>query len=158
MVVLGTLAGFVGQVAQSVLGRYWKGFAGFVAIVFGLATLRLLPLSLPSRLGSKSAKAAGSVGTLGTGLLLGGGLAACSLPCNPGIFVVLGAAVLQGRTLWAALLLTAFAVGFSLPLGALLLGISLGKTTLLAKRADTAIRWGSGVILLAAGFYLLVAF
>jgi hypothetical protein len=51
-----------------------------------------------------------------------------------------------------------FAVGFSLPLGAVLLGVSLGKMSLVAKGADTAIRWVSGIILLAAGFYFLVTF
>lgn len=156
LILLGSLAGFVGQMAQGALGHYWKVFAGLVAIVFGLATLKLLPISLPSK-SSALLKPATTVGTVGTGLLLGGGLAACSLPCNPGIFIVLGAAVLQGRALWATLLLASFAVGFSLPLGALLLGISFGKTAFLAKRADTAIRWGSGVILLAAGFYFLAA-
>ena len=90
------------------------------------------------------------------GLLMGGGVAASSLPCNPGIFIVLGAAILQGHIIWATLLLAMFAIGFRLPLGAVLLGVSLGKTAVLSKNTDTAIRWISGCILLIAGFYLLV--
>ena len=155
LILLGSLAGMVGQVAQSALGRYWKVFAGLVAIVFGLATLKLLPFSLPLGPAPGSDKPSTKLGTVGAGLLLGGGVAACSLPCNPGIFIVLGAAVLQGRVVWAALLLALFALGFSLPLGAVLFGVSLGKTALLAKKADAAIRWGSGAVLLTAGFYLL---
>jgi cytochrome c biogenesis protein CcdA len=53
-------------------------------------------------------------------------------------------------------MLAMFAVGFSLPMGAVLLGVSLGKTALPTRNAETAIRRISGAILLAAGFYLLV--
>ncbi|HEY5996847.1 MAG TPA: cytochrome c biogenesis protein CcdA, partial [Candidatus Deferrimicrobiaceae bacterium] len=155
LMILGGLAGFLGQVAQTSLGRYWKPFAGIAAIVFGLATLKLLPFDLsPSFLGG-SGKGSGKLGTAAGGLLLGGGLAVCSLPCNPGIFIVIGAATLQGKVLWAMLLLAMFAVGFSIPLGAVLLGVSLGKAAFLGRNAETAIRRISGAILLAAGFYLL---
>jgi cytochrome c biogenesis protein CcdA len=51
-----------------------------------------------------------------------------------------------------------FAIGFSLPLGAILLGVSLGKTSLVARNADAAIRWISGIVLLVAGFYFLITF
>jgi cytochrome c biogenesis protein CcdA len=92
------------------------------------------------------------------GLVLGGGLAACSLPCNPGIFIVLGAAVLQGRTLWGMVLMAAFAVGFSLPLAAILFGVSLGRASIKAGRADTAIRAVAGAVLVGAGLLLLATF
>ena len=157
LMIIGGLAGFVGQTAQASLGRYWKLFAGLIAILFGLATLKLLPFSLPA-LNSRATTArwAKKLGPAASGLLIGGGVAACSLPCNPGIFIVLGAAVLQGQVVWATLLLTLFAIGFSLPLAAVLLGVSLGKTAFLSKKADSAIRWFSGSILLLAGFYLLI--
>ncbi|GAM08287.1 cytochrome C biogenesis protein transmembrane region [Geobacter sp. OR-1] len=98
------------------------------------------------------------MGPAAAGLLMGGGVAASSLPCNPGIFIVLGAAILQGQVLWAILLLAMYAIGFSIPLGTVLLGVSLGKTALLSQNADKAIRWVSGCILLIAGFYLLATF
>ena len=158
LMVIGGIAGFVGQTAQTNLGGYWKLFAGIVAIVFGLATLKMLPFNLPAvNLGTKE-RGPGNLGPATAGLLMGGGVAASSLPCNPGIFIVLGAAVLQGQVIWATLLLAMFALGFSLPLGAVLLGVSLVKTALVTKNADTAIRWISGCILLMAGFYLLVTF
>src|ERR1039458_2592558 len=47
LIVLGFVAGFVGQAAQALLGRYWKLFAGFIAVVLGLAALKMLPLKLP---------------------------------------------------------------------------------------------------------------
>ena len=85
------------------------------------------------------------------GLLMGGGVAACSLPCNPGIFVVLGAAVLQGHSVWGMFLMGAFAVGFSLPLSAVLLGVSLGKASFKAQKAESVIRVVAGALLVCAG-------
>lgn len=158
LMIIGGIAGFIGQTAQMSLGGYWKIFAGIVAIFFGLATLKLLPFKLPAFSSSQSTNRFGKLGPATAGLLMGGGVAASSLPCNPGIFIVLGAAVLQGQVVWAALLLSMFAIGFSLPLGAVLLGVSLGKNALLSKTADTAVRWISGFVLLVAGFYLLVTY
>src|SRR5450759_1314255 len=111
--IIGGIAGFVGQTAQISLGGYWKIFAGIVAIVFGLATLKMLPFELPTVNLGKSNDRSKKMGSAAAGLLMGGGVAASSLPCNPGIFIVLGAAILQGQVVWATLLLTMFAIGFS---------------------------------------------
>ncbi len=158
LMIIGGIAGFVGQVAQNTLGRYWKIFAGVIAVIFGLATLKLLPFNFAFGNSGKTIHSSGKIGTALAGLILGGIVAVSSLPCNPGIFIVLGATVLLGRVIWATLLLAMFAIGFSLPLGAVLLGVSLGKTSLVARKADVAIRWISGGILLIAGFYFLVTF
>ena len=158
LMIIGGIAGFVGQTAQISLGGYWKIFAGIIAILFGLATLKLLPFKLSASSSTHSTNRFGKLGPAAAGLLMGGGVAASSLPCNPGIFIVLGAAILQGQVIWAILLLAMYAIGFSIPLGAILLGVSLGKTALLSQNADKAIRWVSGCILLIAGFYLLVTF
>ena len=119
LMILGFVAGWVGQTAQAFLGRYWKLFAGGVAVLFGLATLKLLPFKLPSRARKEGALSAsgGKMGAALGGLILGGGVAACSLPCNPGIFIVIGASVLMGKIVWGMLLMAAFAVGFSLTEG-----------------------------------------
>jgi cytochrome c biogenesis protein CcdA len=79
----------------------------------------------------------------------------CSVCCNPGIFIVLGVVILHGYSLWAMMILTAYAIGFSLPLAAIVLGVSFGKMMAKAKAADTAIRIVAGVLLIAAGFYFL---
>jgi cytochrome c biogenesis protein CcdA len=160
LIVLGFVAGFVGQAAQALLGRYWKIFAGLIGIVLGLAALKLLPLKLP-QLARKTEARSSSQGMLGVavvGLLMGGGVAACSLPCNPGIFIVLGAAVLQGHALWGMVLMAAFGIGFSLPLSAILFGVSFGKASIKAQKAEAAIRVVAGVLLVGAGFYLLAQF
>lgn len=160
LIVLGFVAGFVGQAAQALLGRYWRLFAGLIAVVLGLAALKLLPLKLPQLGGTAEAKSMGR-GVLGVavvGLLMGGGVAACSLGCNPGIYIVLGAAVLQGHALWGMVLMAAFGIGFSLPLSAILFGVSFGKASLKAQKAEAAIRVVAGVLLVGVGFYLLAQF
>ena len=159
LIVLGFVAGFVGQAAQTLLGRYWKLFAGAIAIVLGLAALKWLPLKLPQLIQKKETRAArGKMGVALVGLLMGGGVAASSLPCNPGIFIVLGAAVLQGHILWGMVLMAAFAVGFSLPLSAIVFGVSFGKASIKAQKAEPVIRTIAGVLLAGAGFYLLATF
>jgi cytochrome c biogenesis protein CcdA len=89
---------------------------------------------------------------------MGGGVAAASLPCNPGIFVVIGASILMGHIYWAMLLMTAFGAGFSLPLGAILFGVAFGKASIKAQKAEAVIRSVAGVLLVCAGFYLLATF
>ena len=159
-IVLGFVAGFVGQSAQALLGKYWKLFAGVIAVVFGLVALGLMPIKLPQLRCETAAPTAshGMTGTLVVGLLLGGGVAACSLPCNPGIFIVLGAAVLQGHAVWGMFLMAAFALGFSLPLAAILLGVSFGKASIKAQKVEAVIRIAAGVLLVGAGLYLLASF
>jgi cytochrome c-type biogenesis protein len=157
LIVLGLVAGLVGQTAQAFLGRYWRVFAGAVAVLLGLATLKLLPIRLPKRIrkdGSPSASG-GRMGAALGGLCLGGGVAACSLPCTPGLFIV---SVLLGRMVWGMVLMAAFAVGFSLPLTAILFGVSFGKASIKAQKADAAIRAVAGVLLVSAGLYLLASF
>ena len=160
LILLGFVAGLVGQTAQAFLGRYWKLFASVVAILLGLAALKLLPFKLPSR-ARKDGKPSVSGGKMGAalgGLFLGGGVAASSLPCNPGIFIVIGASVLMGQIVWGMMLMAAFGVGFSLPLGAILFGVSFGKASIKAQKAEVAIRNIAGVLLVCAGFYLLATF
>jgi cytochrome c biogenesis protein CcdA len=160
LIVLGFVAGFVGQAAQALLGRYWKLFAGFIAVVLGLAALKLLPMQLPQLVRKTEARSGGQGiwGTVIVGLLIGGGVAAASLPCNPGIFIVIGASVLMGHILWGMVLMAAFGVGFSLPLGAILFGVAFGKASIKAQKAEAAIRVVAGVLLVCAGFYLLATF
>ncbi len=158
LMILGLVAGLVGQAAQAFLGRYWKLFAGFVAVVFGLATVKLLPFKLPGRARKDGAAPAGNMGAALGGLFLGGGVAACSLPCNPGIFIVIGASVLMGKIVWGMVLMAAFALGFSLPLAAILFGVSFGKASLKMQKADAVIRAIAGTLLIGAGLYLLARF
>jgi cytochrome c biogenesis protein CcdA len=58
-------------------------------------------------------------------------------------------------TIVAPMVLTAYAIGFSLPLAAVIFGVSLGKMTVKAKKAESAIRTIAGVLLVGVGFYFL---
>lgn len=157
LIILGSVAGFIGQVAQTTLGKYWKVFAGLVAIFFGLGALGLLPFKLPTKSYEGEAQPKGLFGAAVFGLAVGGGVSVCSLCCNPGIFIVLGVVVLEGYSLWAMAILVAYAIGFSLPLGAIMLGVSFGKMMAKAKKAETAIGIAAGVLLIIAGFYFMAS-
>ncbi len=158
-VILGAVAGFIGQVAQNTLGTYWKIVAGIIAILVGLAALRLLPFKLPGlKMSRDRSEPKGYLGAAVFGLVVGGGIGACSLPCNPGILILLGVAVLEGYTFWMVLTLVAYAIGFSLPLAAIVLGVSVSARSVKARRAETVIRMIAGVLLISAGFYFLATF
>ncbi len=159
LLILGSVAGMIGQVAQSVLGNYWKIFAGIVAIIVGIGALNLLPFKIPGiQSGPMVNPKRGLLEAAIVGLIMGGAVSICSMGCNPGIFIILGVAVLQGYTLWMFGVLSAYAIGFSLPLGALMLGISLGKSAIGFKKVDSAIRLVAGVMLIGVGFYFLSTF
>jgi cytochrome c biogenesis protein CcdA len=158
LLILGSVAGLIGQLAQNTLGRYWKVFAGIVVIIVGLGTLNLLPFKIPQKTAEARGRQKGLVGAALFGLILGGAVSVFSLGCNPGIFIILGVAVLQGYTLWMFGVLTAYAIGFSLPLAALMLGVSFGKSAIRAKRAEVAIRITAGTMLIGVGFYFLNTF
>lgn len=158
LVILGAVAGLVGQVAQDVMGKYWKVFAGLIAIFVGLAALKLLPFKLPTKTAATGSRPNGLLSAAAFGLIMGGGVSVASLACNPGIFIVLGVAVLQGYTLWGMFLMAAYAVGFSLPLALIMLGASLGKSAIKVQKTEGAIRVIAGILLIIAGFYFLWTF
>jgi cytochrome c biogenesis protein CcdA len=158
-VILGAVAAFIGQVAQSTLGAYWKLFAGIIAIFVGLAALKLLPFRLPGlKMSRDRSEPEGYLGAAVFGLVVGGGIGACSLPCNPGILIVLGVAVLEGYTFWMVAILISYAIGFSLPLAAIMLGVSVSARSIKARKAEAVIRTIAGVLLIGAGFYFLATF
>jgi len=54
--------------------------------------------------------------------------------------------------------LMAYAVGFALPLAALLLGVSFGAAAVRLKGLESVVRMAAGVLLIAVGFYFLWTF
>lgn len=157
LAALGALMGGVGHLAGAALGGYWKFAAGLLVIFFGLAGLGLVPFRLPQiDLGLRAGRQ-GLAGPIVYGLAVGGAATACSAGCNPLLAVVAGAAVLKGATVMGAAIFAVFALGYSLPLAAGLVGIGLGLGRLgtVARGALTAVRIGAGVLLIAVGFYLL---
>jgi len=159
LLIIGSVAGFIGQVAQIALGSYWKIFAGIDAIIAGLGALNILPFNIPGiRSRSLESRKRGFLEPAIIGLVMGGAISVCSLGCNPGILIILGVAVLQGYTLWMYGILSAYAIGFSLPLAALMLGVTLGRSAIGLKEADKAIRFVAGAVFIVVGLYFLSTF
>jgi len=76
--------------------------------------------------------------------------------CGPVLLpVVLGVAALKGEGIWGALILAVFAIGYGLPLMAAILGIGIGKSANFFQKIAGPIQKFSGVLLIAAGIWLL---
>jgi cytochrome c biogenesis protein CcdA len=154
---LGAVSGLVGQVAGAALGFYWKLGAGLIFVIFGLASLNLLPfkLSKPGFLGETWRKR--SAGATIYGFAVGGGATACSALCNPLLPPALAVTTLQGHPVWGAAILAVFSVGYSLPMVGVLvgLGFGFGRLTLVIQKINPVIKTISGVLLIVIGFYLL---
>ena len=126
LAIVGAATGFVSQLAGSSLGSYWKMFAGFVLVFFGLACLKLVPMNMPKLSSQKKTEPAGLIEAIVFGLLVGGSTTLCSAACNPTLAVTLGVATLQGQTLRGAAVLSVYGIGYSVPLAAAIIGLGLG--------------------------------
>jgi len=160
LAILGALAGFVSQMAGTTLGKYWRVAAGLIMVLFGLISLGLAPLQIPRINLSTKSISRGPTGAILYGLAVGGASTACSVGCcNPLLGVVVGAAILKGAAITGAILFAVFALGYSLPLAAGLVGIGFGFSRLgnTASRLMPAVRIGAGTLLIALGFYMLIA-
>ena len=157
LTILGAIAGLVSQAVGSVLGAYWKLFAGFVIIFFGLGVLNLVPFRLAKfGLGSVGL-AKGKMNGLVFGLAIGGGVGACSVFCNPSMLMALGMAALQRHFVLGAIIMAVYAVGYSLPLAMVVagLGLGIGKLESTIQRSASVIKVIAGVLLIGTGLYLL---
>jgi cytochrome c biogenesis protein CcdA len=153
----GYLVGYIGQVAGSTFGLYGKLLIAVITIFLGFAALNLLPFRIPSLNPAKMNLPRGLVGASVMGLGVGGASITYTMACcGPMILpVVLGLSVLKGEGVWGALILAVFAIGYSLPMVAAILGIGFGKLTGIASKAATPIRMASGMLLVVAGFWLI---
>lgn len=157
LATIGALAGLVSQAVSSTVGRYWQFFSGLVIVFLGLLSLNLLSFKSPKIDSARWLSGNQTGGAAFYGLVLGGASTACSVGCNPLLQMAIGATVLSGSVVIGALTLTVFALGYSLPLSAGLVGIGLGMAQLnsMAQRVVPFIRYGAGVLLIVVGFYLL---
>jgi cytochrome c-type biogenesis protein len=126
--------------------------AGFVLIVFGFVFMGLLPW--PERLFGAGLIAGAR--ERGSSFLLGGAFAVCAAPC---IGPVLGSILLlagdSGTVLEGSVLLAAYAAGLAVPfvLAAAVFTPAMGVFRWL-RNHYTAIRVGSGIVLVAVGMLL----
>jgi len=157
MSVIGALFGFAGKWISASLGNYWKIAAGLIAILFGLYSMDLVPFKLPG-ISIKKGEANQNLGSaILIGIAVGGLSAACNTCCNPFFPVILAASFVKGSALWGFLMLLFFALGFGIPLTAMVLGIGLGlgKISGILTSAVKVIKYVGGIALVLLGFYLL---
>ncbi len=154
----GALVGYFGQAVGASLGIYGKMLIGFMAIVFGLLALDLLPFRLPTFAPATGKLPRGVLGATVFGLAAGGANTTCAIACCGPVMlpIVLGLAALRGEGVWGALILAMFAVGYSLPMVAAMLGVGLGKLSGLATKIAGPIRMVSGVVMIGVGLWLLL--
>ena len=155
LTAMGIAAGYIGELVSGSFGRYGKLLIGMISVLFGLMALKLLPFKLPGIGNIDGQNTRGLTGMIIFGFALGAGTSACTTACVPVLPVVLGVAVLQGETLRSAMIMLFFALGYSLPLAAVFLGISFGKWTLRANRFMPYINSIAGIVLIFIGFYFL---
>lgn len=154
--LMGWLVGHFSGIAGPNLRRYGIGLLGLAAIVAGLASLKLVPFRFSSLNLSRMKRPRGFLGPAFFGLAVGGTSIACTLACcGPLISVVFGMAAARGQGIWGAAILGMFAIGYGLPLAALMLGVGLGRATKFAQKALAPIRIISGIGLTGVGFWLL---
>jgi len=154
----GYLVGYIGQVAGSTFGLYGKILIAVITILFGFAALNLLPFRIPSFNPVRRNLPRGFVGASVMGLGVGGASITYTMACcGPMILpIILGISVLKGQGAWGALILAVFAIGYSLPMVATILGIGFGKLTGIANKVAGPVRMASGVLLIVAGFWLII--
>jgi cytochrome c-type biogenesis protein len=157
LALLGLLVGYFGKFAGQSFGRYGVILIGFMAILMGLITLNLIPIKLPTLNLSGKRMKGGVVGATLFGLLVGMASITCTVACSgPLLPFVLGVAGARGQGGWGALILTMFAIGYSLPLAGIMLGVGMGRVTSFAQKAIKPIRIIAGIALIIVGFWLII--
>jgi cytochrome c biogenesis protein CcdA len=160
MSALGAIFGFASDLISDSLGNYWKIAAGLISILFGLFTMELIPFKLPGITFNPVASQQGLFSAIIFGLVVGGLSSACNTCCNPFFPVILAASFVKGSALWGFMMLTTFAIGFGLPLSAMIIGISfgVGKISKTLSMVVNVFKYAGGIALVALGFYLLLTF
>jgi len=158
MATIGALFGYASSLISTSFGNYWKIAAGLIAILFGLYSMNLLPFKLPGLSIKKDHTSQGIIAAIFFGLAIGGLSTALNSCCNPIFPVILAASFVKGSAVWGLMMLTAFAIGYGLPLAAAIIGfgLGLGKISKTLSVVGTVVTYIGGITLLALGFYFLI--
>jgi cytochrome c biogenesis protein CcdA len=159
MSLIGALFGFAGKWISDSFGSYWKIAAGLVAIVFGLYSMGWVPFKLPDVSFKPKESQQNVLTAIIFGFAVGGLSAACNSCCNPFFPVILAASFVKGSAMWGFMMLTTFALGFGIPLAAMIIGVSLGlgKVSNTLSPVVTVVKYIGGIVLVGFGFYLLLS-
>lgn len=156
--LVGALTGLISTSIGKMVGQYWAILAGVLIVYLGLMSLGMLPFSL--KIGSKVSNRVSKLANKSFlfGLLLGGFATACSVGCSPIFPIILGTSYLQGSLFLSWFTLFVFAIGYSIPLGALLIGFGFGfnKFSNQLLKNKHIISQISGISMIILGFGLLI--
>ena len=158
MAIIGGILGYAGGVLTNSFANYWKIAAGLICILFGLYSMDLLPLKMPSiRIKSENRKT-GIISAIIFGLTVGGLSSAFNTCCNPLFPIVLAASFVKASFIWGMIMLSVFALGYAAPLSLAIVGvrIGLGKLSDKVSIVVNVIKYAGGILLILMGFYFLV--
>jgi cytochrome c-type biogenesis protein len=158
MALIGSFFGYAGRLISASLGNYWKIAAGLIAIVFGLYSMDLVPFKIPGLAVKPGRPKEGIFSAILFGLAIGGLSTALNSCCNPLFPVILAASFVKGSALWGLMMLTAFSLGYGLPLTAMIVGFSLGlvKVSKTMSVVGIVATYAGGIALVLLGFYFLL--
>lgn len=158
MSIIGAIIALTGHFAGRGFGAYSRIFTGLMMIGFGLFALNLVPAD--KLRGPDYSRFGAGVGVLGAimfGLALGAASMTCSVTCcSPALPIALGISALMPKGAGSVLMMMVFALGYSAPLAAVVLGVAYGKWTLCQSRMLPWIRRVAGAVMIALGFASLV--
>lgn len=159
LATLGALASHYGGTLLSKTGSvgfYGRKAVGMVALILGLTSLDLAPFHLPNIKVATGKLPGGVLGAMLVGLSVGVATAGCAATCSPlQLPIVLGLATLRGKMVEGAVILTLFAIGFALPLAAIMMGIGLGRSAKFMEKLDRPLRLVSGLFLVGIGLWFM---
>ncbi|MEI8007283.1 MAG: cytochrome c biogenesis protein CcdA [Bacteroidota bacterium] len=157
MAVIGLIFGYAGQWISASMGNYGRIIAALIAIFFGVYSMDLLPFKMPGVNLKPGRQETGTFAAVLFGLAVGGLFSALNTCCNPLFPIVLAATFVKGSAIWGFMMLAIFALGYCIPLAAMMIGLSMGigKAAKTMNVVGSVIKYIGGASLILLGFYLL---
>lgn len=152
--VLGFLAGLGGSWVRAAVGRWWGLWLGPMLILLGFLWTGWVKVPLPA-IALRVRRPTSAAGAFL--LAVPFSIAVCPV-CTPALLVLLGVAATSSSPLFGALLLMAFAIGRSIPIGVGAGAVGWLETMRGLTRFRRVFDVTGGIILIASGLYMLNAY
>lgn len=153
-VILGVASGLGGLWVGRLLGRYWGAVLGPLLVAMGLIWMGMVKLPLPAS-SFRASRPSGSLGAFALGVPFS--VAICPF-CTPVLIALLGVVAAVGSPILGGVMLLAFALGRSLPIGAGAWAIGWLESFKPVARHQRAFDVAGGTLLILAGLYMLNAY
>lgn len=152
--LMGVITSAFGAAFQAYMG-YLKILAEILILIMGVAML--FELSLFNAFAKFPLLAGLKEGGIGAGLLLGLSLGIVWIPCvGPILASILTLVALEGDTLYGAVMLFIYSLGFAVPMLLLAYSVHLSSTKLRTiTQYDSAFKKGAGIVLILVGLWMV---